>query len=101
MMDIEGTPPRTLERARKIAISNGVRYAYTGNVHDREGGSTRCRECSALLIERDWYELGHYNVTDDGHCGSCGATLPGRFDGGRGAWGARRIPVRLADYRSR
>ncbi|MCU1430466.1 MAG: pyruvate formate lyase-activating enzyme PflA [Actinomycetia bacterium] len=99
MMDIEGTPPRTLEKAREIAISNGVRYAYTGNVHDREGGSTRCRDCSALLIERDWYELGHYDVTDDGRCGSCGATIPGRFDGGRGSWGTRRVPVRLADYR--
>ena len=35
--------------------TNGVRYAYTGNVHDRGGGSTRCPGCGALVIERDWY----------------------------------------------
>ena len=30
----------TLSRARRIAMKNGVRYAYTGNVHDEAGGST-------------------------------------------------------------
>ena len=32
--------PTTLRRARGIALRNGVRYAYTGNVHDVEGGTT-------------------------------------------------------------
>ncbi|HET9039902.1 MAG TPA: hypothetical protein VFN40_07020, partial [Gemmatimonadales bacterium] len=28
------TPPAILSRARQIARANGLRYAYTGNVHD-------------------------------------------------------------------
>jgi hypothetical protein len=51
------TPPETLTRARAIAVSHGLRYVYTGNVHDDAGGSTYCHGCGALLIGRDWYEL--------------------------------------------
>src|ERR671923_1454904 len=36
MMDRPPTPPATLHQARKIAIKNGLRYVYTGNVHDRK-----------------------------------------------------------------
>ena len=42
MLDVPPTPPATLTRARDIALANGVRHAYTGNVHDGDGGSTRC-----------------------------------------------------------
>ena len=95
MLDVPPTPPATLTRARSIARANGVRYAYTGNVHDTDGGSTRCVTCDALLIERDWYRLGSYALTDDGHCRACGERLPGRFSGPKGTWGARRLPVRI------
>ena len=84
-----------MTRARSIALANGVRYAYTGNVHDADGGSTTCQGCGALLIERDWYRLGRYDLTDDGRCRICDTRLPGRFDGPAGRWGARRLPVRI------
>jgi pyruvate formate lyase activating enzyme len=99
MLDVPPTPPATLTRARDIAISNGVHYAYTGNVHDRAGGSTSCPSCATRVIERDWYELGAYRVTDDGRCAACGGAIAGRFDGPAGGFGARRIPVRLAHRR--
>jgi pyruvate formate lyase activating enzyme len=95
MLDTPPTPASTLTRARAIARGNGVRFAYTGNVHDADGGSTRCPACDALLIERDWYRLGTYALTDDGHCTNCGTTLPGIFDGPAGTWGAKRLPVRM------
>ncbi len=98
MLDHPSTPPATLMRARSIAKQNGVRHAYTGNVHDHEGGSTWCHSCGALLIERDWYVLGAWNLTDDGRCGACGAACAGVFDGPAGKWGAKRKPVRLADF---
>ena len=101
MLDVPPTPPATLSRARDIARGNGVHYAYTGNVHDRAGGSTTCTSCGALLIERDWYELGTYTLTDGGACRNCGARLPGRFDGPPGTWGARRRPVHLAKFGAR
>jgi pyruvate formate lyase activating enzyme len=93
MLDTPPTPPATLTRARRIALRNGVRYAYTGNVHDAEGGSTYCHGCGTLVIERDWYELGVYRLTDDGRCLECGTQIPGVFAGPPGRWGRRRVPV--------
>ena len=98
MLDVPPTPPATLTRARAIACRNGVRYAYTGNVHDPEGGSTYCHACGTVLIERDWYDIGAWRLTDDGRCRACGAACAGRFAGRPGGWGGRRLPVRLADF---
>jgi pyruvate formate lyase activating enzyme len=95
MLDTPATPTATLVRARDIALSKGLQYVYTGNVHDRAGGSTWCPSCGALLIERRWYELGAYHL--DGHrCRACGCGIPGRFERQPGTWGARRQPVRLS-----
>ena len=98
MMDVPSTPPETLTRARDIAMKNGVRYAYTGNVHDKAGDSTYCHECGTTLIGRDWYVLSDWNLTNDGHCTGCGTQCAGVFDGPPGEWGARRMPVRLSEF---
>jgi pyruvate formate lyase activating enzyme len=97
MLDTPPTPPETLTRARKIALANGIRYAYTGNVHDKEGESTYCHNCGTRLIGRDWYVLSDWNLTDDGHCTNCGTLCAGVFDGPAGDWGSRRLPVRLSE----
>ncbi len=96
MLDHPHTPPATLTRAREIAVKNGVRYAYTGNVHDRRGGTTYCHGCGAALIVRDWYALHEWNLTAGGRCLSCGTACAGVFDGPPGDWGRKRVPVRLA-----
>jgi len=96
LLDRPPTPPRTLTQARSIAVANGIRYAYTGNVHGKEGSSTYCAGCGIGLVERDWYTLGRYQLTGDGRCQRCGAACPGVFAGAAGTWGARRLPVRLA-----
>jgi pyruvate formate lyase activating enzyme len=98
MRDVPPTPPSTLTRARRIALGNGVRYAYTGNVHDRAGASTSCHACGQVVIERDWYVIGAYRLTDDGRCRRCGERCAGRFDGPVGTWGARRVPIQLAGF---
>ncbi|MBW8878024.1 MAG: AmmeMemoRadiSam system radical SAM enzyme [Acidobacteria bacterium] len=98
MMDKVPTPASTLARARRIAMANGVRYAYTGNVHDEDGGSTRCHACGERLIGRDWFVLKEWNLTPEGHCAGCGTPCAGRFQSRPGAWGARRVPVRLRDF---
>jgi pyruvate formate lyase activating enzyme len=95
MLDTPPTPPSTLRRARDIALRNGLRHVYTGNVHDVDGGSTRCTSCGATLVARDWYELKAWALTGDGRCRACGTPLAGVFDGPPGEWGARRQPVRL------
>ena len=95
MRDVPPTPPATLTRARRIALGNGLRYVYTGNVHDREGDTTACPACGAAAIERDWYELVGWHVTGDGSCQACGGRVAGVFDGPPGEWGRRRQPVQL------
>ncbi len=86
MTDTPPTPAATLSRARGQARAAGLHHVYTGNVRDPDGQSTRCAACGALLIERDGYALGEWNLDARGRCRLCGTSLPGRFDpapGGR------------------
>ncbi len=98
MMDRPSTPPATLTRARRIAVSNGLRYVYTGNVHDETGGSTYCHGCGERVVGRDWYVLTEWHLDAQGRCASCGTPCAGRFEESPGSWGARRLPVRLREF---
>ena len=89
------TPPATLARARQIAIGHGLRYVYTGNVHDAGGGSTYCHACGATLIGRDWYELGTWGLDAIGRCRVCQTPCAGVFEPSPGTWGRKRQPVRF------
>jgi pyruvate formate lyase activating enzyme len=92
MRDIPATPVETLRRARRIARAAGLRYVYTGNVHDAEGDATLCPSCEKPVIERDWYEILSTNLKD-GACGSCGTAIAGRFTDAIGTWGRKRMRV--------
>ena len=70
----------TCRHARKAMIATGVVW---------------CPACGALLIERDWYELGAYNL-DGNRCRACGVEIAGRFERQPGTWGARRLPVQVS-----
>jgi pyruvate formate lyase activating enzyme len=74
-------------------MSHGLRHVYTGNVHDPEGQTTTCPDCGTAVVVRDWYAMRAYRLDDRGACLHCGYTLPGRYDGPVGTWGARRLPV--------
>jgi len=94
LRDVAATPPATLTRARAIARSKGLRYVYTGNVHDSAGGTTTCPTCDAALLVRDWYEISGFRVVD-GACNACGTTIPGVWENQPGSWGAKRAPLRI------
>jgi pyruvate formate lyase activating enzyme len=95
MTDVAPTPATTLQRARRIARGNGLRYVYTGNVHDTRGGTTRCPGCGATLIVRDWYRVLEMNLDASGRCPGCDTPIAGRFGTFSGSFGRRRIPVRV------
>ncbi|MCB1757333.1 MAG: AmmeMemoRadiSam system radical SAM enzyme, partial [Gammaproteobacteria bacterium] len=86
---------RTLSMARDIALKNGVRYAYTGNLHDEHGESTYCHACGTRLIGRDWYTMTEWNL-QNGCCPACGTACAGVFENEPGHWGAKRQAVRIA-----
>jgi len=97
MRDRPPTPPATLTRARHIALGNGLRYVYTGNVSDPAGQSTYCHRCGATLIGRNGYRLGEWRLDAAGSCVECGTRCAGVFDpAGPGNWGGRRLPVRIS-----
>jgi pyruvate formate lyase activating enzyme len=93
MLDKPPTPRHSLHKARQIAINNGVRYAYVGNVHDKLAESTYCHGCGQLLIGRDWYELSEWNLDATGNCKFCGTKCAGVFADKPGTWGAKRFSV--------
>jgi len=95
MRDVPATPLATLQRARQIAVRHGLRYVYTGNVRDRQGGSTFCHACGAQVIGRDGYDIGHWDLTAQGCCVRCGTRCAGVFASAPGRWGSRRAVVRL------
>ena len=97
MTDLPATPAATVQRARRIAMDEGLHYVYTGNVHDREGGTTFCPACGSALIVRDWHRIESYRLTADGKCPDCATAIPGRFEAfdARRQWGRRRIPVAI------
>ncbi|CAA6606247.1 conserved hypothetical protein [Rhodospirillaceae bacterium LM-1] len=95
MTGLPNTPAATLTRARNIALGEGLHYVYTGNVHDPKGGSTWCPSCGQLLIERDWYVLGEWNLTGDAKCKYCGHKIAGHFQEKPGNWGSKRVALRI------
>jgi pyruvate formate lyase activating enzyme len=93
MLDRPRTPPETLTRARRIAMGEGLRYVYTGNVHDPEGDTTFCPGCRAKVIERDWFAVKAVRMRG-ALCAACGTRIAGRFqDGPVAPTSGRRIPL--------
>jgi pyruvate formate lyase activating enzyme len=78
LMDRPPTPSSTLVAARKICMEAGLRYVYTGNVHDPDGQSTRCPGCGDAVVRRDWYDIVDYRIRG-GACARCGTAIAGRW----------------------
>ena len=98
MTDVVATPHATLLAARTIARKAGLNHVYVGNVHDEDAVSTYCTGCGGTLIGRDWYRLGTWTLTADGHCTACGTKCAGVFDGPPGTWGPKRQRVDMKKF---
>ncbi len=70
------TPVSTLARFREIALAEGIRYAYVGNVPNHEGNHTYCHHCRKLLIGRAGYFIREVHLNGN-CCATCGTTIPG------------------------
>lgn len=76
MVHLPPTSLKTLETARRIAISEGMSYVYIGNVKSKEGENTYCPGCGKLLIERSIFTVLR-NEIKDGDCPACGKKIYG------------------------
>jgi pyruvate formate lyase activating enzyme len=70
------TPVETLEKARGIALSCGLKYVYIGNVAGHAGENTLCPGCGKTLVKRTGYFIEENNIVD-GKCGFCGEKIEG------------------------
>ncbi len=70
------TPVSTLTRFRELAMQEGIRYVYVGNVPGHEGNNTFCHNCKKLLIERHGYYIPAYNLIGN-KCKFCKTVIPG------------------------
>ncbi len=95
MQNKQHTTLDTLLRARAIALSYRIKFVYCGNVHHTESDTTYCPGCNEQVIIRDWYQLGKYGLDNQGNCLNCGFKIAGRFNGPKGNFGPRRIPVKI------
>lgn len=100
MLDRPRTSHETQLEAHRIAKASGLKHVYLGNVHDAKNQSTWCSACGDLLIERDWYQLGRYELVDN-RCKRCQHVLPGHFSGVPGDWGRKRQPVQISQFAAR
>ncbi|MCF7847397.1 MAG: AmmeMemoRadiSam system radical SAM enzyme [Kiritimatiellales bacterium] len=76
MRNLPPTPPETLDRAKQIAESEGLKHVYIGNILSKRGENTYCPGCGKLLIERNRYTILK-NELKNGKCGSCGTEIKG------------------------
>ncbi|MDO9566109.1 MAG: AmmeMemoRadiSam system radical SAM enzyme [Candidatus Desulfaltia sp.] len=70
------TPISTLIRFRELAMNEGIRYVYVGNVPGHEGNNTYCHDCGKLLVERKGYLIPVYNLVGN-RCKFCKSVIPG------------------------
>ncbi|AEF97332.1 AmmeMemoRadiSam system radical SAM enzyme [Methanotorris igneus] len=78
LMDVPPTPVEILEKARNMALEEGLKYVYIGNVPGHEGEHTYCPNCGALLIRRDIYTISIVNLdllTKPPRCSLCGEKI--------------------------
>ena len=76
LKSIPPTPISTLERARQIAMHEGLHFVYVGNVPEHPGGHTYCPHCQKMLIRRIGYRVKVQGL-NDGKCQTCGRAIAG------------------------
>lgn len=75
MKHLPPTPVGTLEMAHGIALDEGLKYVYIGNVFGHQYESTYCPSCGELLIKRGLFDVSEYNMTPEHKCRNCGESI--------------------------
>ncbi len=76
LTNLPPTPVETLTRAREIALEEGVRFVYVGNVPGHPGNNTYCPGCGRPIIVRQGFAVLEYRLKG-GACAYCGESIPG------------------------
>ncbi|MDY6842534.1 MAG: AmmeMemoRadiSam system radical SAM enzyme [Thermodesulfobacteriota bacterium] len=72
------TPINTLEASRRIALSEGIRYVYIGNVPGHHAAHTYCHYCHKRIIKRTGYFFDEIHI-ENNRCHFCKTVIPGKW----------------------
>ncbi|MBU0516339.1 MAG: AmmeMemoRadiSam system radical SAM enzyme [Proteobacteria bacterium] len=74
--DLPPTSVDFLIEVRRMGLSKGLHYVYSGNIHGDESEDTNCHHCGHRLIRRRGYTVSHNVITED-KCPHCGTAVAG------------------------
>ena len=77
--DRKPTKPESLIKAYNTAKKMGIKYVYTGNIHDEKTSTTYCKNCGEPLIKRDGFNIVE-NCIEKGACPHCNTKQDGCFN---------------------
>ena len=79
LKNLPPTTVETLDQIRAMAMEEGLKYVYIGNVPGHESENTHCPQCGRVIIGRIGYTLTQVHLKD-GHCQFCGREIPGIWE---------------------
>ncbi|RKZ38260.1 MAG: AmmeMemoRadiSam system radical SAM enzyme, partial [Gammaproteobacteria bacterium] len=79
-MHVKRTSPKVLYQAKEIAISEGIKHVYIGNLYEEGVSDTYCSSCNNTLITRFGMDINSKGMSKDGTCLKCGDKHPIVFD---------------------
>jgi len=88
MLDVPSTPLKVLTKSREVAMEEGLKYVFTGNVLGDPGEHTYCPSCGKPVIKRFGFDITEWNLTDDNRCKFCGAKVDviGKYTKSKSHW---------------
>jgi len=76
LLNLPPTPVATLQRARDIALEQGMHFPFVGNVPGHPGNHTYCPGCGEPVVERVGFFVKTLRIKD-GRCKSCSREIAG------------------------
>jgi pyruvate formate lyase activating enzyme len=76
MKNLPATPVKTLIKARKIGLDQGLHFVYTGNIPGGPGENTYCPYCGEIVIRRFGFSILK-NAIQNGKCSACDKPIAG------------------------
>lgn len=73
------TPIDTIMNAREIALSEGIKFVYTGNIPEKGTEDTYCPDCHKKIIARNGYTISEFHIVE-GNCAYCNKNIPGVWE---------------------
>nr|WP_319401633.1 AmmeMemoRadiSam system radical SAM enzyme [uncultured Carboxylicivirga sp.] len=76
LSEVNSTSLAVLKKLKKIAINEGLKFVYIGNIRDEKSTTTYCPVCGSRLINHSIL-TGAVNLTCKGECKYCASRIAG------------------------